>query len=284
MKIIKIVLWIVPIILLQPLLAFAQSSQEISINDLYKKAYSIVYERLDVTNLPNVDNKKAPEAVNCILEIYKRKPDSLEAYYSTFLLKYIIKTRLSEKYEEMKDKHLANLNDPNFETGEKLIFLWLIASQWMHNVKLEEGIDNESINNVLISIRDNCKNKSYSVLAAAMLSDVPLLALENLKKIIEIAPEHPAVPYVMAEIISIENKNDPQKCIREIQILINKFGNIETPSGWRMVYEYYFFIAYVYVDVKDHENAKKYYEIIQKEAPDFCNLICLKTALDYINQ
>lgn len=284
MKIINIVLLIVLIILLYPLLVFAQSSQEININTLYKKAYSIVYERLDVTNLPNVDNKKAPDAINCILEIYKRKPDSLEAYYSTFLLKYIIEARLSEKYEEMKDKHLANLNDPNFETGEKLIFLWLIASQWMHNIKLDGSIDKETINNVLVNIRDNCKNKNYSVLAASMLSDVPLLALENLKNIIEIAPEHPAVPYVMAEIISIENKNDPQKCIQEIQTLINKFGNIETPCGWRMVYEYYFFIAYVYIDIKDYENAEKYYEIIKKEAPDFCDLVCLKTALDYISQ
>lgn len=278
----KVITWLILIMLLFPVIVFARTTEEIEINNLYKKAFSLIYEKLDLNNSPNINPKKAPEIIDCITEIYIRKPDSMEAYYLTTLAKYILKPTLKEKYEKLKEKHMAHLMEADFETGEKLIFLWLAASQYSSDIKFETQIDAQTINDVLFNIRDNCKNKNYSVLAAVMLSDLPSLSLECKKKIVEIAPDHPAIPFVLGEIAITEYDKQPQKCIEELQKLVDKYGNIESPNGWRMIYEYYFSMAYAYIDMKDFKTAEKYYEIINKEAPGYWDLKCLRKTLDIL--
>jgi len=286
MKINLIITCLILSIIFIPLSIYAEPNDETEINTLYKTVKSIIYEKIDISNRPDVDEKKAEAAINCIIEIYKRKPDSMEAYCCAFyLLEHIPTEALKEKYYVMREKHLPNLNDPDFETGEKLIFLYLMAapSTWSDHSDINGKKYDQAINDFMYKIRDNCKNKNYSVLAAAELSIVPLIAIENRKKIIEMAPNHSAIPYVMGEIIPLNYKNDNNKCIQELQKLIDKYGNIKTPNGWRMAMEYYYLIGFAYANMKDYENTKKYYEKIKSEAPDYWDLRCLKQEIDEEN-
>lgn len=271
--------WLVLSIVFIPFCVYAKSTEENEINTLYKTVKSIIYDRIDLSNRPDVDEKKAETAINCITEIYKRKPDSIEAYCCAFyLLRFIPVEPLKDKYNALKGKHLTNLDDPDFETGEKLIFLYLMAapSTWSDHSNINGKNYDQVINDCMYKIRNDCKNKNYSVLAAAELSIVPLLAIENRKKIIEIMPNHPAIPYVMGEIIPLEFEDDNEKCIQELQKLVDKYGNIETPNGWRMAMEYYYLIGFAYSNMKNYKNAKKYYKKIMNEAPDYWDLRCLK--------
>jgi len=283
MKINSLFLLLVLSIIFIPICAYAITTEETEINALYKKAYSTVYEKIDISNIPNVDGKKALIAIDCILEIYKRKPNSMEAYFATYLLKYLMTSSIKEKYNELKEKHLPNLNDPDFETAEKIVFLWIMSSQWTATTKAEVREHAETAHNAMINIMNNCKNKHYRVLAASTISNVPKMAIECRKKAIEIMPDHPAFPYIMGQIVSLEYEKNYSKCIEELQKLIEKYGSIETPNGWRMETEYKYLLAYVYIDMKDYENARKYYAMVEKEAPDYWDLGCLKTALSVLN-
>lgn len=285
MKIYKIFILFTLLILFQPLLVYAKTTDEIEINTLYKNAFSIVYAKIDISNLAEVDKEKALTAIDYIIEIYKRKPDSMEAYYATCFMKYLMKNTIKEKYDKMKEKHMSNLNDPDFETAEKLVFLKMMMSPWVLTSKNELDTNNEKAINAFINVRDNCKNKNYSALAATALSYVPnaMSPLECKNKIIELVPQHPAIPYIMGEVIALECGQDYQKRIEKMLELIDKYGNIETPNGCRMALEYYNFIAHAYVKMGDYDNAKKYFDIIVKEDSNYWNLRFLKSALSHMN-
>lgn len=285
MKINLIIIWLVLSVIFVPLPTCAKSTTETEVNTLFKTVTTIIYERTDISNYPKVDEKKADEAINCIIEIYKKKPDSIEAYYcASYLLKYIPTKAMKAKFDTMKERHLPNLSDPNFEIAEKLIFLYLMAapSKWVDHSDINGKKYDQAINDFMYNIIDNCKDKNYSVLAAAELSIVPLISLECKKKMVEIAPNHPAIPYIMGGIVSREYQSDPPKRIKELQSLIDKYGSRETPNGWNMAIEYYYLIGFAYVDMKDHENAKIYYDKINKEVPNYWNLKGLKMFMDQL--
>lgn len=258
---------------------YAQSTEEIEINNIYKNLYSIIYKKIDISNAPDVDSTQIEIALDYIIEIYKKKPDSMEAYFSTFFIQHVLKSGIKNKYDKMKDKHLANLNDPDFETGEKLVFLWLLKSAWVAD-SMEDATNKMQLSNeAFINVKENCKNKNYAALAAAALSLDPIKQVEFKKFIINNVPEHKAVPYILGEIAYFENKPDYVKCIEELQKLNNKFGSMETSNGWKLSLDYYTLIANSYMEMNDQKNAKLYMEIIEKEAPNHWAINFLKSAL-----
>jgi len=257
----------------------AQSTEELEINSIYKNLYSIIYKKIDISNVPNVDPKQIEMALDYIIEIYKKRPDSMEAYFSTFFIQHILKSEIKNKYNQLKDKHLTNLNDPDFETGEKLVFLWLLKSAWVAN-SMEDAKNNIQLSNdAFINIKENCKNKNYAALAAAALSLDPIKQVEFKKFIINNVPEHKAIPYILGEVAYFEDKPDYVKCIENLQKLNSKFGNVETPNGWKLSLDYYTLIANSYIEMNDLQNAKLYLEMIEKEAPNHWAIKFLKSAL-----
>lgn len=268
-----------------PTLVFANTSEEIEINNLYKRFYSIANtSEIGINNLPKIDKNKVDEAMDCIIEIYKKKPNSMEAYYATCLMKnLLIKSTVNKKYYEMKEKHLPNLNDPNFETAEKLIFLWTMTSSWSASSSNEANTNYQMAMDAFNNVKENCNNKNYAVLAAVALSFDSKKFIECKKYIVNENSDYLAVPCIKGEIAFYENTPDYNKCIDELQKLVDKYGSIKTPGGWRMALEYYCFIAHAYVKMGDYSNAKKYFDIIVKEDSNYWNLRFLKSALSDMN-
>lgn len=270
------------IILFYNSLAYAITTEEAEVKALYKKLYDIVFEKIDISNIPDVDEKKITDALNYVIDIYKIKPDSFEAYYSSFLVQHLLKNTVKEKYNQMKETHIPNLNDPDFQTAEKLIFLRIMTSSWVGNSQVENKEYYDKAIENLKNIKNNCKNKSYAALASALLSWDENMSLDCKKNIIELIPQSQAIPYIKGEIVYLENEDNPEKSIKELQKLINDYGNLYTPNGDKMLMEYYTLIADSYINLKDYENAKKYYDFIEKESPNNWNLRYLKTALKHL--
>ncbi|EKD70827.1 MAG: hypothetical protein ACD_46C00380G0001, partial [uncultured bacterium] len=45
----------------------AQSTEELEINSIYKNLYSIIYKKIDISNVPNVDPKQIEMALDYII-------------------------------------------------------------------------------------------------------------------------------------------------------------------------------------------------------------------------
>ena len=75
------------------------------------------------------------------------------------------------------------------------------------------------------------------------------------------------------------NEKQYEKCIQETNKLIEKYKEIASPFGWKLVMDYYCLIIHCYIEMNDIENAEKYYDLIEKEAPDYYYLHQIKMSL-----
>ena len=61
---------------------------------------------------------------------------------------------------------------------------------------------------------------------------------------------------------------------------IPKYKDCLTPFGWLAIMHAYHTMIVCYVKMNDFENAKKYYDIIEKEAPNYPDLNTIKNFVD----
>jgi len=279
-----IILTLLIVFLSMPEFTYANSKNDTEeIKQIYGKLYAIVYENIDISNIPDVDENKKAEALDYVISIYQKAPDSLEAYYATYFIEYLIGNSIVEKYNKLKEKHISHLSDPNFETPEKLVFLKIMASPWAAKSLLENDVNYAQVIEVLNKIKNNCNDKNYSALAAALLSYDDNVCLEQKKFIINAIPDSPITPYVKGEIVYLENEANPSRGISELQQLLTSYGNLDTPNNCKMSLEYYAFIANCFINANDYDNAKKYCDLIEKEDPNHWELRNLKSGLRYLN-
>lgn len=278
-----IIITLMTMFLSMPQFTYANSNDDKEeIKKIYGNLYAIVFENVDISNIPDVNENKKAEALDYVISLYQKVPDSLEAYYATFFIEYLIGNSVVEKYNKLKVKHISRLSDPNFETPEKLVFLMIMASPWAAKSLLENKVNYLTVIEVLKKIKDKCNNKSYSALAAALLSFDDKICLEQKKFIVEIIPNSPIIPYIKGEIVYLENEKNPERGIAELQHLLTSYGNLNTPNNCKMSLEYYAFIANCYINANDYDNAKKYCDLIEKEDLNHWELRNIKSGLKYL--
>ncbi|HBC73713.1 MAG TPA: hypothetical protein DC017_02420 [Candidatus Wallbacteria bacterium] len=222
-------------------------------------------------------------AVDYAVEILKENPNSIEACE---IVELVTRTLNDDKtkdfYNKLKEKHMPNFDDPDFEPAEKIIFLSMLRCG-IEAKNLEENKQYQLLaNKGFINMKDNCMNSDYAALATKGLfknkSNEERLMYK--KYFLEKYPQHKHIPHIKQSIINeLYCENNPQKCIEELLKLAEQYKNLSTPHGWRIVMDYYCDIAYTYRDLKDFENAKKYYYMIEKEVPNYWNLKYLKPRL-----
>ena len=222
-------------------------------------------------------------AVDYAVEILKENPNSIEACE---IVELVTRTLNDDKtkdfYNKLKEKHMPNFDDPDFEPAEKIIFLSMLRCG-IEAKSLEENKQYQLLaNKGFINMKDSCKNPDYAALATKGLfvirNDEERLGYT--KYFLQKYPQHKYIPKVEQAIVNeLYCVDDPQKCIEELLKLAKKYNDFVTPHGWRIVMDFYCNIAFRYRALKDYENAKKYYYMIEKESPNHWNLKYLKPRL-----
>jgi len=255
-------------------------AEEISINELYKQYCLIAKTSIEINP---IIKEKSDVAIDYAVEIIKRAPESVEAYLTLVALVKIKTTdKVCHKFESMKDKYFSILDDPNNDVAEKLVFIRMMFMVFYDFSSVDEVNKNDiKCFDALIRFKDECKDKGLAALATQLLFYKKNKEDEYRKEFLEKFSENLAIPYVEMDLIAnLWANNENQKCIDEALKWCQKYNNLKTPDGYRAVLCAYELISGCYVELKDPENALKYYNMIKSEAPDYSNLYDLKKEID----
>jgi tetratricopeptide (TPR) repeat protein len=271
-----ITLWL---ILLNFSIGLAQVEVKNEANELYKKISSIMVRGIKY----EIKDGKLDIAMDYALEILKKYPESLEAYYILkksfmFNIMFLRFPKAYEKYEKWYKLILDNpdnlnvLNDPDVYMAEKLMvtmlyYVILTGSGSISDIDFFSTKHEKFLIAALKNMRENCKNESYSALATIML----FRQSRNYKNLfVNNYPRHSVVPILKLEtaVEFADNKNY-KKAIKEIEKLINTYKDVVLPDGWKFEIECYERLVWAYRCIDDYRNVKKYYMLIMEKAPDY---------------
>lgn len=262
---------------------YASDSNEVPLAILFRN-----YQELTKEIIPNMAVEDVPEnghiAIDYSVEILKKFPNSLEAFYTIVFFSNISlgENNVKEKYKILKDIHLSNLSDLEFKPYEKLIFLLLL----LRNAE-RAGIDEAKTNydlawSTLINMKGS-KNTNYAALANIIMI-LEQGRLEDINYFMESFSSHVAIPLVDLEKNADYFVNgEYQKYVTEVKTMSEKYKNINTPWGWKIIIDYYSGLIFGYCELNDYENAKNYLSTIEKEAPDYWKLDILRLKLQEIS-
>lgn len=221
-------------------------------------------------------------AVDDAIEIFKLKPSALESYYALYWLTSISRNEtLLKKYNELKDKFYSSIENFDSNQAEKLVIIALMGS----------GIDATNIDDIkdtskasfemLKKIKNACVDKNYnSLITLFQMFDDENYAL-YVQEFKAENPNHTLIPiFDLTMVGALLEKKEPQNCIESSLKLIEKYKNVSTPYGWKVTMDYYNLIVLSYAEMKDYNNAKKYYELMKKEAPSCYHIDGLKRMID----
>lgn len=257
---------------------WAQTTTENEINKIFRDCEKIVCAPEEINDISYTQSHVALEYA---IEIIKKAPDSLESYYVVNTFKYMkFNDKCMKIYSALKNKYYDQLGDITTDLPEKLILanLLLVTA----NTKGLEEIkrDDNKCYDFIVKVKKECQDKRYTAIATQMLFYTKDEE-ENQKYFLSNFPTHPAI-YIV-ELSRIQNyvfNNDPEKCLTEINKWIPKYKDCLTPFGWLAIMHAYHTMIVCYVKMNDFENAKKYYDIIEKEAPNYPDLNTIKNFVD----
>ena len=168
------------------------ASNNNEIKNLYKKLSEIIS--------PNDENKvvlneKTHLALDCLIEILKKDPGSLEAYYALSMFtnpdkkKIIFNEKAKEKWFLWRTKYFDD--KLNFDSNPVETLLYFALDEYCNDYKILRANDNIGVD--LKSMSQKCKNENYRALAAAVLNHDLLYSNQ---KFIENFPDHLAIPFI----------------------------------------------------------------------------------------
>lgn len=274
-----ITLWL---ILLNFSIVLAQVEVKNEANELYKKISSIMVRGIQY----EIKDGKLDVAMDYAIEILKKYPESIEAYYileNSFLFNITFSRypKAYEKFEKWYKLILDNpdnlnvLNDPNIYMAEKLmvtIFYYrILYGPDSINDDFFRKKHEKSLILTLENMRKYCKDKSYRALATIMLFSQN----KNYKKgFIKNFPQHAVVPILKLELAAeyVDNRKY-KKAVKEIQKLLDTYKDVVLLDGWKFEIECYYELTWLYHYSSDYKNIKKYYMLIKEKAPTYRNLV-----------
>jgi len=253
------------------------STSETSLTESYKNL-----EDIYINAVLRDDYSKYELAIDYSVEILK-KPNTIEAICALSFIAHIAQNRNAppQKFKEFKEKYYTNLNDYSTNMPEKIILAYMMLSGVNPDHNNDEFETNSKLGlETLLSMKSNCPNEDYAVIVFLILMGGDNnLSYEFINKF----PKHQAIPWVNLNIaIDYYCKDNAQKAIEIANEMIEKYKNIMTPSGYRLVIYYYNVILLSYVKLNDYVNAKKYLGLIEKEVPNFWYLPKLRPMVESI--
>jgi len=189
---------------------------------------------------------------------------------------------MCERYLKMKEQYLSNLNDPNTQTVEKLIFMVIAAHiDYEFNPNKNSYIEiSDTCNKGLINMKDNCINEDYAALALIEVSKVD--RFKYLKEFKEKYPNHPLIPIVESLLINQKfyENNDYYEYIQEAEKEHEKYKDIILPGGVSEEIGMYHYYVSIYYLMGEKDKMLKYYNLIKEKAPDYYLLSELKKMIN----
>ena len=260
--------------------SYADESQEISLNQLF-----IEYNKIMLpSNRSSIDAwKEISVALDYGIEIIKRAPESLEAYCVISSINSSINwkndPRFIVKRKDWDNKRLNNLNIPDETTPEDIVFLRV--SFFDSTDKTKKGPENPQKLNIcrshLEKMMNECNNKNFAALANSCL--LFITSKDYFPEFIKRFPNHKTIPIIKLG-IAIKNRGENNDtAIIEINKVLNEYKNVMMPEGWTFEMHCYQSLALTYVAMKDFEKAKHYYDLIEKNAPNYHWLNDLKETI-----
>lgn len=261
--------------------AYAENSNEyeILLKDKYIKFYYLVNSQ-DISDFECHNDIHV--AVDLLEEVLKQYPRTRTAYRMLSLISDNIRWGndpvIRERYPKMKEQYLNNLNDPNTQTVEKLIFMVIAAHIDLElNANDREYINiSDKCNRGLINMKDNCINEDYAALALIEVSKVD--RFKYLKEFKEKYAKHPLIPSVESLLITQKfyENNDFFEDIQATERKYEQFKDIILPGGVSAEIGMYHYYVSIYYLMNEKEKMLQYYNLIKEKAPDYYMLSELK--------
>lgn len=243
--------------------AYAQATDEISTEDMLKEITFIC---------SNDIAKKYDVAFDYSIEIIKRKPSSMETYYSIFWMSNIDENEnevLKNKIKNLQDNYYSTIDNFDSDQAEKTLLLLFFLGKEANTLDEMKSLNNLMIK-LLTNIQNSCTNeyKPLVVLLLSMLDKKNEIVHINYFK--ENFPSDPMLPFLDLNLVgSFLEDNETEKCIQVTNELITKYSNITTPYGWKITADFYNTLILCYIGLKDFDNANKYFNILKQIAPKY---------------
>jgi len=254
----------------------AKSTDEMVINKNFRILADVVH---------NKSFAQYSNAIDLSIEIIKSSPRSLEAGLTVSLLSNFINYKkykyIKEKYKELKDKYFSTIENFDTDIPEKMI----LAYMFFRGVNSDDLSEKDREKNselgekILVKMKDSCKDQNLKAIALWMISSKLKYCYEFKEKY----PQHPFMPFVE---ISLAGKYlstlEYDKYIEEISKLNTKYGDIDSPLGYKVHIAYYSEFILTYVAMNNYSAAKSYLDTIEKELPTYWGLNFLKNEVQNI--
>lgn len=249
-----------------------ETTDEVNVNQLFMDLQNIINSPSEEYTTQNMHN-----AMDYSVEILKIAPSSLAAYCALsqydFTLKFKFSDKAKEKYKQLKEKYLADLENYNDNTAERLFFMTLLYKFDPENDD-KYPVNRERCVNVLKKMKNECLNKDYAALALAILLNRRYDKYNE--EFIQKYPSHPAIPLIeLGNAMSENYQETAEKTLK----LAEKYKDIVMADGKPFKIDCYSVLASCYYELGDEETAQKYYQKIEKECPDYIYLHELKEKL-----
>jgi hypothetical protein len=292
----KKILLVVLLILFFSNNAFSKEIQnKKEINDMYLKLHDIMY-----SDSKEVINMKLDIAMDYAVEILEKSPWSLEAYYveKAFIYSnYNIASNDNalKKYVELRNKFEDNLDNRRTDSVKKLLYIAIyLSNHYVKDQRYFERFDERKTEIYYMAVTNNIIRFGHKIstqaLANLVMSHIHMFSSEYSKEFIRRFPNHPARPMIELKTARVKflkpmglRDSSSLKDIEIIIKLVEKYGDIMLPLGWKFKVECYSYLAkkLYYADFRDE--AQKYILLVKENAPDnFSDLKVLNEILNNI--
>lgn len=262
--------------------AYAENSNEyeILLKDKYIKYYNIINPREYTSDSDRHNDIHV--AVELLEDVLKQYPRTRTAYRMLNLISGNISWSndpiMREIYFKMKEQYLINLNDPNTQTAEKLIFMVIAAHiDYEFNPNEKAYIEiSDTCNKGLRTMKDNCINEDYAALALIEVSKID--RFKYLEEFKGKYPNHPLIPSVESLLITqkfYENNNYFED-LQATEKKYEQYKDIILPGGVSAEIGMYHYYVSMYYLMDEKDKMIKYYNLINEKSPDYYLLSELK--------
>jgi len=250
---------------------YAKNTEEVNTKQLFKDLNSMVIEKI---------NYNSTKIIEYSIELINNDPNSLETLCTVSIMQnLVLDSKLNKAINELKKNYIESISNFNTAPAEKTVLLLLIGFYDSNT----DSITNtgQFYINTLIDIRNNLQNDKYRALLTLLLFIDKKNGLNYMNEFKQHFINHPFTPFVELNIISSQCENNQYlNCINDSKEWLTKFGDKLSPFGWKLSVECYSLITYCYLALNDLENAKKYYELIKIDAPNYYELKKLKNIIE----
>lgn len=232
------------------------------------------------------NTEKFDEAIDYAIQIFNHNPSSIESYYALYWLLQITCTQnVHNKFNSLKQQYYSSISNFSSNQAEKIVIILLLGS----GIECESLIDVEKSFNKSIEMFKNaqltCKNDNFIAFLKFLLTFDKINGIKYTIDFKNNYPNHPWIPFADLILVGdLIDKKEYHRCINDSTKLIEKYNDLKTPYGWKLIVDYYNLIVLCYLDLRDYDNVNKYINLIKKEAPNYYQLKNIEHTLELVRE